>query len=156
MRDAPPAASDVPPDWPAVLAATAHRPWPLSRRPWAVGMSWRDLLFAHWPLPPAALRPLVPAALGLDTLDGDAWVGIVPFRMAGFALRGRVSPPGTSDFLELNVRTYVTFRGRPGVYFFSLDAASRPRPWRPSGRRSRGGGRRPGRRRPRGGWRRRG
>lgn len=88
-------------------------------------MTWRDLLFAHWPLPPAALRPLVPAALELDTLDGDAWVGVVPFRMAGFALRGRARPPGTSDFLELNVRTYVTLGGRPGVYFFSLDADRR-------------------------------
>ncbi len=112
------------PDWGAVLGVVDHRPWPLSRRPWAVGMVWRDLLFAHWPLPAASVRPLVPPVLELDTFDGAAWVGIVPFRMDGFALRGAVRPPGVAAFLELNVRTYVTYRGRPGVFFFSLDADS--------------------------------
>jgi uncharacterized protein YqjF (DUF2071 family) len=86
---------------------------------------WHDLLFAHWPVPPQALRPLVPASLPLDSFDGNAWIGVVPFRMSG--VRPRLVPPlpGLSTFPELNVRTYVTRDGKPGVYFFSLDTTSR-------------------------------
>ena len=90
-----------------------------------MGMRWEDLLFAHWPVAPAVLRPLLPAGLGLDTFEGRAWLGVVPFRMN--AVRGRCLPrlPGATTFPELNVRTYVTAGGRPGVWFFSLDAAHR-------------------------------
>lgn len=91
--------------------------------------TWHDLLFAHWPLPQAVMRPLVPTQLTLDTFDGQCWVGVVPFHMSG--IRGRALPPlpGLSRFPELNVRTYVTYGGKPGVYFFSLDAASLPAVW---------------------------
>jgi uncharacterized protein YqjF (DUF2071 family) len=91
--------------------------------------TWHDLLFAHWPLPPAALRPLVPPQLALDTFDGQCWVGVVPFHMSGIRARGLPPLPGLSRFPELNVRTYVTFAGKPGVYFFSLDAGNRPAVW---------------------------
>src|SRR5256885_16970604 len=89
-----------------------------------VAMTWNDLLFAHWPVPCAQLRPLVPDCFSLDTFDGTAWLGVVPFRMTGIKAVGAPSVPGLSAFLELNVRTYVTAGGKPGVYFFSLDAAS--------------------------------
>src|SRR5688572_8640413 len=102
-----------------------HRPWPAPARPWSVFMRWHELLFMHWPLPAAALRPLIPAGLELDTFDGAAWLGVVPFRMSH--IRHRLLPPvpGTAALPELNVRTYVTAGGKPGVWFFSLDAASR-------------------------------
>src|ERR1700756_4430696 len=90
---------------------------------------WHDLLFAHWPLPSAVLRPLVPAPLALDTFNGACWIGVVPFRMSGVRGRGLPLLPGLSRFPELNVRTYVTYGGKPGVYFFSLDAANRPAVW---------------------------
>jgi uncharacterized protein YqjF (DUF2071 family) len=85
---------------------------------------WRDLLFAHWPAPVAAMRALVPTQLTLDTFDGNAWVGVVPFHMTGIHRRGLPPVPGLSCFPELNVRTYVTYGGKAGVYFFSLDAAN--------------------------------
>ena len=91
--------------------------------------TWHGLLFAHWALSPAALRPLVPLELELDLFDGRAWVGVVPFRMSGVRLRGLPSLPGTSAFPELNVRTYVRVGDRPGVFFFSLDARSRVAVW---------------------------
>jgi uncharacterized protein YqjF (DUF2071 family) len=94
-------------------------------RPWVMRMRWVDLLFAHWPMTPEALRPLIPADLEIDTYDGRAWLGIVPFRMEDVAPRGLPAPPILGAFPELNVRTYVTHRGRPGVWFLSLDAASR-------------------------------
>jgi len=70
------------------------------------------------------MRPLVPAGLEVDLWDGSAWVGVVPFRMSGVTPRGVPALPWISSFPELNVRTYVTAEGKPGVYFFSLDAAN--------------------------------
>lgn len=70
------------------------------------------------------MRQLVPSQLALDSWDGSCWVGVVPFRMSGVRGRGLPAIPGVSRFPELNVRTYVTYGGKPGVYFFSLDAAS--------------------------------
>jgi uncharacterized protein YqjF (DUF2071 family) len=90
-----------------------------------MAMTWHDLLFAHWRVPVAALRPLVPGALTIDTFDGSAWIGVVPFRMSGVRLRGTPALPGPGAFVELNVRTYVTEGTKAGVWFFSLDAASR-------------------------------
>jgi uncharacterized protein YqjF (DUF2071 family) len=103
---------------------TAHRPWPLPASPWILRMQWYDLLFMHWPIPVAAIRDYVPPALNIDTYDGSAWIGVVPFRMADVAPRFLPAVPWLSAFAELNVRTYVTVEGKPGVWFFSLDAAN--------------------------------
>jgi uncharacterized protein len=105
------------------IEVVSHRPWPLPRLPWVQRMRWSSLLFLHWPVDPDALRHLVPSALELDLFDGAAWVGITPFAMSHVAVRGT---PGVFDleFLELNVRTYVTAGARPGIWFFSLDASS--------------------------------
>jgi uncharacterized protein YqjF (DUF2071 family) len=108
------------------LHSVSHRPWPLPAGPWVMAQSWHDLLFAHWPIPVEVMRPLVPQQLELDTFDRQAWVGVVPFWMSGVRPRGSPAIPGLSRFPELNVRTYVTFGGKPGVHFFSLDAASLP------------------------------
>jgi uncharacterized protein len=107
-----------------LLAHTEHRPWPVPDGPWLMTQSWHDLLFAHWPLDPDALRGKVPANLPLDLFNGRAWLGVIPFHMSNVGPRGVPSLPGLSAFPELNVRTYVTLNGKPGVYFFSLDAAS--------------------------------
>jgi uncharacterized protein YqjF (DUF2071 family) len=110
------------------LSETAHRPWPLPAGPWVMAQSWHDLLFAHWPIDAAqlrkTLRPHIPAALAIDTFNGQAWIGVVPFRMSGVRLRATPVLPVLSAFPELNVRTYVTHGGKPGVWFFSLDAAN--------------------------------
>jgi len=90
---------------------------------------WHDLLFAHWPIAPDRMRPLVPAQLTLDSFSGQCWVGVVPFWMSGVRARGVPPLPGLSRFPELNVRTYVRYDDKPGVYFFSLDAANLPAVW---------------------------
>ena len=107
-----------------ILDDVAHRPWPLPDGPWFMTQSWHDLLFAHWPVDARVLQEKLPAGLPLDTYDGQAWLGIVPFHMTNVAPRGVPSIPFVSAFPELNVRTYVTMNGKPGVYFFSLDASS--------------------------------
>lgn len=87
--------------------------------------SWGRLLFMHWPIDVAALRPLIPPRLEIDLYDGQAWIGVIPFTMWNVRPTGLPPFPGNGAFHELNVRTYVHHRGEPGVWFFSLDAARR-------------------------------
>ena len=114
---------------------TDHRPWPLPSGPWVMTMSWCDLLFAHWQVDPERLRAHLPEGLELDTYEGRAYVGVVPFRMEAVGPRGLgglpARLPSPRAFPELNVRTYVRRAGvgggpesRPGVVFLSLDATS--------------------------------
>ncbi len=83
----------------------------------------------HWPVPARALCRLVPEPLVLEEREGSAWLGLVPFRMSGVMRRPWPDVPGLSAFPELNVRTYVTLGGKPGVWFLSLDAANRLAVW---------------------------
>lgn len=105
-----------------------HRPWPLPVRPWVMTMSWCDLLFAHWEVEAELLRSKLPPGLELETFEGRAYVGVVPFRMEAVGPRGLGGLPPrwgvARAFPELNVRTYVVAEGKPGVIFLSLDATS--------------------------------
>jgi hypothetical protein len=89
-----------------------------------MSQTWNDLLFAHWPIEVDILRAKVPTGLEIDTYDGRAWLGIVPFHMTNVAPRFTPALPWLSAFPELNVRTYVRVGYKPGVYFFSLDASN--------------------------------
>jgi uncharacterized protein len=93
---------------------------------WWLSMRWHDLLFAHWPVAASVLRPLIPPPLEIDTFDGSAWIGVVPFRMTHIHARWLPPVPTLSAFAETNLRTYVRQRGLPGVYFLSLDAPHLP------------------------------
>lgn len=111
------------------LAKQSHRPWPIPAGPWMWRQSWCDLSFLHWAVPADRLRALVPRELELQTFDGSAWIGIVPFRMEGVMRRPLPDMPWISAFPELNVRTYVTHGGKPGVWFLSLDATNALAVW---------------------------
>ncbi len=106
------------------ITSTQHRPWSKPNSPWVMFQIWHDLLFAHWPVPLEVMRARIPSTLELDTFDGAAWVGVVPFRMSCVRPRWLPAVPWLSAFPELNVRTYVTYGGKAGVYFFSLDAGN--------------------------------
>lgn len=86
-------------------------------------MTWRAGVFLHWPVDPAALRPHVPDVLNLDIRKGEAWLSILPFRLADIKLRGFPDRSGLT-IGELNVRTYVRYQGDRGLYFFSIDVDS--------------------------------
>lgn len=101
-----------------------HRPWPLPTTPWVWRQSWRDLLFAHWPIRAEEAQRFVPAPLRVQEFAGTSWVGVVPFRMSGVMRRGLPDLPWISAFPELNVRLYVEYGGKPGVWFLSLDATN--------------------------------
>ncbi len=100
-------------------------PTPSADNNWVMHQTWSKLLFAHWPVKPDLLRSLIPPGLMLDTFDGMAWVGVVPFYMSNVHFHYIPPFPTTTEFCELNVRTYVLPKGgKPGVWFFSLDASS--------------------------------
>ena len=115
---------DEPPKQRRSLERINHRPWSLPPGPWFMAQTWRSLLFAHWRVPAEAVRRVVPPQLELQVRDGAAWIGVTPFRLTGFRVRGTSPVPLVSSFDELNVRTYVSFGGKPGIYFLSLDAGS--------------------------------
>ncbi|MDD5201450.1 MAG: DUF2071 domain-containing protein [Terrimicrobiaceae bacterium] len=102
---------------------------PVNPQPRPVGppvmyQNWRRLLFLHWIRDVGEVQRTLPPGLTVDLWEGRAWLGIVPFRMEGVRPRFCPPVPGLSNFLELNVRTYVRdARGRPGVWFYSLDCA---------------------------------
>lgn len=102
----------------------SHRQWSLPNLPWVMQQTWNDLLFAHYPIKIEKLRSLVPDSLTIDTFDGVGWVGIVPFHITKSRVKGVPPIPGMAAFPELNVRTYVSLDGKPGVYFLSMDATN--------------------------------
>jgi len=111
------------------FARIDHRPWALPDRPWVWRQTWHHLLFAHWPVPVDVVAKLVPGWLTVQEHGGSAWIGLVPFTMSGVTLRGVPSLPLVSHFHEMNLRVYVEHEGKAGVWFISLDAASRPAVW---------------------------
>jgi len=91
-----------------------------------MGQTWEDLLFAHWRVSADELRAYVPEELEIEEHSGSAWLGVVPFTLTNLRAPGLLPLPRVSSFLELNVRTCVRAAdGKPGVWFLSLDAASR-------------------------------
>jgi uncharacterized protein len=102
------------------LAGTATTPPPPGA--WRWSQVWQDVFFAHWQVSKQVLRRHVPAGLELDLTAGTAWVSAVAFRMCRARPRFLPAVGLVSDFFELNLRTYVQFAGRPGIYFLSMDA----------------------------------
>jgi len=106
------------------LRETEHRPWPLPTGRWLIAQTWEDVLFAHWRVPALDVQALLPVGLRVDEFDGSAWLGFNAFRVDGLRVHGALPVPWVSSFPQLNVRTYVTAGGKPGVWFFSLDTPS--------------------------------
>jgi len=105
---------------------TSFRPRPLPAGRWTATLRWNDLLFAHWPVPAPQMAAQLPEGLDVDTFQGQAWLGVVPFWLERIKMRGVPAIPGVRRFPDLNVRTYVRDRytGTPGIYCFSIDASN--------------------------------
>jgi uncharacterized protein YqjF (DUF2071 family) len=82
---------------------------------------WTNLAYVHWRYEPSVIKALLPEGLEVDTFDGSAWVGLIPFSMRDVGVPKLPPVPYFGDFPEVNVRTYVKRNGVPGVWFFSLD-----------------------------------
>ena len=100
------------------------RIWPL-RLPWIMSQRWGHLLYLHYRVGSDELQGLVPEPLGVDEFEGSAWVSVIPLLMMNVHLRDLMPIPGAATFPEINVRTYVVYDNVPGVFFLSIDAASR-------------------------------
>lgn len=94
----------------------------MSKMPWMMSQEWHDVLFLHWPVSPDVVSEHIPSELKLDLYNNKAWVSLVFFRVKRNRPRFIPFLPGMNSFLQLNVRTYVTHKGRVGVHFFNLDA----------------------------------
>ncbi|WP_243292513.1 DUF2071 domain-containing protein [Bacillus sp. FJAT-47783] len=103
-----------------------HRPYPMPNNRWLMTQTWKDLLFIHWPVAKEEIEKHIPSPLQVDTFEGKAWIAIVPFWLKSIRLHGLPRIPFASTFFEINVRTYVTYKNRRGVYFFTLDANHLP------------------------------
>ena len=101
-----------------------HLPFPMPSRKHTLSQEWRNLTFMHWEVDIVKLQAHLPAGLEVDTYDGKAYVGIVPFVMKNVRPTWFFSTPFVSTFPEFNIRTYVTKDGIPGVYFLTLEAKS--------------------------------
>ncbi|MEK3889702.1 YqjF family protein [Bacillus sp. FSL K6-3431] len=108
------------------FSETVQRPFPLPSKPWVMTQMWENLLFSHWPIPLDIIRKHVPPSLKMDLYQGSAWLGVIPFYVNHMKLRGVPEIPYLRSYIELNVRTYVTYQGKPGIYFFRLDANKWP------------------------------
>jgi uncharacterized protein YqjF (DUF2071 family) len=111
----------------SIINQTAHRTSPVPQRSWLAYQRWANILFLHWVLEAdelAKVRALVPEELEIDTFEGKAYLALVPLLMEDVHLRHLPAIGLVSNFAELNFRTYVTCKGRPGVWFFTLDASS--------------------------------
>ncbi|MGC6455426.1 MAG: YqjF family protein [Coraliomargaritaceae bacterium] len=88
--------------------------------PWVIAQRWTHVLFLSYPVDPEVVQARLPTGLEVDTVEGRAWLSVVPFFMSH--IRFPITPGvGWVRLRELNLRTYVRYRGRPGVYFFTLD-----------------------------------
>jgi len=105
---------------------TSHRPHPLPPGRWLMRQRWNDLLFAHWRVPAASIEPLVPEGLLVDTFQGSAWVGAMPFWMDRIKVRGVPPIPGARSFPDLIFRTYVREERTetPGFLCLSVDSSN--------------------------------
>ncbi|GAA4310914.1 DUF2071 domain-containing protein [Nibribacter koreensis] len=112
-----------------LLESVEHRPWALCTSPWTYYQEWNEALFFHWSVPPEELEPLLPKNLELNLLDGKAWVSVVAFTMQKIHPKKLFPLSLVSDFLEVNVRTYVSHQDKDGVYFLNIEAGKSLSAW---------------------------
>lgn len=108
-----------------ILQTVGHRPWELPEGNWSYYQEWNEVIFLHWKVDIRHLREHLPKELEIDLFEGDAWVSIVAFTMEKIRPRNVPSFSPISNFHELNIRTYVRYRRKPGVYFLSIEGGTK-------------------------------
>lgn len=102
-----------------------HRSFEYPKRSWKFYQEWNKAIFLHWKVKPEAVQQLLPQSVSLDTIDGNAWISLVAFDMNHIGVRSLPKMPHISDFHEINIRTYITCKGKPSVYFLSMEGSKR-------------------------------
>jgi uncharacterized protein len=106
-----------------LLKTTAHRPWDLPRGSWQFYQEWHHAVFFHWPVDKHELQEMLPKELEIDLYQGQAWISLIVFGIRNIRPRFLPSIPAISDIDEINIRTYIKYKGKRGIYFFSLEAS---------------------------------
>ena len=104
-----------------ILNTTKHRPWQIPKSSWKFYQEWNDAIFLHWQVDLKELKKFVPDEIEIDLFEGKPWVSMVAFTMEKMRLKNMISFPPISDFDEINIRTYVKYKGKSGVYFLSIE-----------------------------------
>ena len=107
-----------------ILKTQNHQYWPLPSKYWIMRQTWKNVLFAHFPISPERLRPHIPSTLEIDTYQDSAWLGVIIFVIEGIYFRGLSPISVVFKFPEVNLRTYVQHGGKRGVFFLSLDVGN--------------------------------
>jgi uncharacterized protein YqjF (DUF2071 family) len=108
-----------------ILQTTSHRPWKLPSGEWKYYQEWNNAIFLHFQVDIEELKKLVPKQLEIDTFEGKAYISIVPFTMEKIRQRNFPAFPTISNFHEINIRTYVKYKNKTGVYFLSIEGAKK-------------------------------
>ena len=106
-----------------ILSQTSNRQYPLPQGKWLLYQEWHNVLMLHWKVPVPDLKALLPAGLEPDTYNGEAWVSWISFTVKNTRIRNFFPVPFFSNFEEVNLRTYVTHNGRPGIFMFAVEAS---------------------------------
>ncbi len=107
-----------------ILKIVNHRPWKLPKSDWKFYQEWNNAIFLHWHVDKTELRKFVPKEIEIDLFNGEPWVSLVAFRMEKIRPKYLPSFPPISDFDEINIRTYVKYNGKPGVFFLSIEGGT--------------------------------
>ena len=108
-----------------ILKYKSHRQFNYPEHPWKYYQEWNNTIFLNWEVTSELIRPYLPIGLVLDEINGKTWVSLVAFNMNNIGIRSLPKVPHISDFHEINIRVYVIFNGKPGVYFLSMEGSKR-------------------------------
>lgn len=108
-----------------LIETVEHRPWIIPKQPWKFYQEWNNAIFLHWQVDTNELKKFVPSSLEIDLFDGIAWVSMVAFTMENMRPRNLPSFSPISNFDEINIRTYVKYNGKNGVYFLNIEGGTR-------------------------------
>jgi len=108
-----------------LLNITEHRPWDMPNSPWKFYQEWNNVIFLHWKVDINELKKMVPKEIEIDLFEGTPWVSVVAFTMEKMRPKNLISFPPISNFDEINIRTYVKYKGKSGVYFLNIEGGTR-------------------------------
>lgn len=108
-----------------ILKQTLHRPFKFPQYPWKYYQEWNNAIFLHWKVDPNLISPYLPKHIELDCIDGRTWISLVAFDMNNIGIKNLPKPPYISNFHEINIRVYIKYKGKPSVYFLSMEGSKR-------------------------------
>ncbi|KZS38524.1 hypothetical protein AWE51_25950 [Aquimarina aggregata] len=104
-----------------ILNTVDHRPWKMPNEKWKFYQEWNNAIFLHWQVELSELKKFVPSELEIDLFDGKPWISVVAFTMEKIRPKNLPSFSPISNFDEINIRTYVKYNNKTGVYFLSIE-----------------------------------